>query len=221
MLYGIDISHHQPDNIIRKAVIAYSGKLQFVIVKATEGVTHVDNKFDKFMEDAKESKLLRGAYHYVNAKNGIVVHNAQAEAANFIRTVRPYGDCLLALDFEDSSVLSQAGADYLGEIAREVRKYTGAPPLIYMSQSVLNRFDFTKAKEVGCGVWVARWKTGRFRPTLDNASINATPGEFGIVAIQQVANGVEFDGGLVSLDADIANMSEEAWAKYANPRLFM
>lgn len=223
MLVGVDISHHN-GSIMDKLKQVITFPIHFVICKATEGTSFVDTRFDANMDNAEDMGLLRGAYHYVNSKD---VHNADAamkEAEHFVRRVRPYGDALLALDFEEKSMLSQDGVDYLTLVASRVKNLTGTPPLIYVSESVVKQFDFSGCVKVGCGLWVAKWMKNRVPELNDGIQENeyakAVSGEFGITAIQQISDICNIHGITYNLDVDIANMSVEAWEKYANPRLY-
>jgi hypothetical protein len=76
---GIDISHHQktfPD-----------GDWEFVVVKATEGASHVDPKLDKYW-DAASRFPRRGAYHYARPNDA---RDGPEEAAFFQRTMLARG----------------------------------------------------------------------------------------------------------------------------------
>ena len=223
MLQGIDISHHNGENILD--IVMHNNPIDFVICKATEGATFFDKLFDSNMTKADKYALLRGAYHYVNAPNQTVsgaFMGSEGEAYNFVSHARPYGDCILVLDFEEKRMLKQEGVDYLGNVAQFVKSMTGTPPLIYVSESVVKQFNFSNIVDIGCGLWVAKWKKG-YVPVVGNvtadAYVAASSGEFGITAIQQISDMGMVGGKIYNLDVDIANMSVAAWRKYANPRL--
>ena len=220
-LCGIDVSHHNGSNV---EFFAQQFGVDFIIAKATEGVSFVDKKFDENMKIAERHGLLRGAYHYVNPSPQYCNEfRAYQEAKNFVSTVRPYGDCILALDFEESNILTGEGVAFLTKVAEYVKAMTGTPPLIYASESVVKQFDFSGCVKIGCGLWVAKWKKNTM-PKVGQATesdyIKANPREFGMVAIQQISSSGVVDSKVYSIDVDIAFMSREAWAKYANPRLY-
>jgi lysozyme len=60
--FGIDISSYQGDEV--EALTQSEDNLQFIICKATEGVTYVDPKFQSNWANIKEKGFLRGAYHF-------------------------------------------------------------------------------------------------------------------------------------------------------------
>jgi lysozyme len=98
--YGIDISHHNNQNIkwsditimtdrkghtvtsLKKAKNIYP--VSFVIMKATEGMTMKDRKFEKWWQDAGKAGITRGAYHFFRSSK-----NPGLQARLFIRTVGP------------------------------------------------------------------------------------------------------------------------------------
>lgn len=219
-LRGIDVSHHNTPIKIQTIAEDKEIGLDFIIAKATEGWNFRDSAFDVYMSMANREGLLRGAYHYVNAPN-LTANSAETEAYNFVSMVRPYGDTLLALDFEESKMLNQQGVDYLFAVASTVKKVTGTPPLIYLSEAVLKRFDFSKIKSLGCGVWVAKWGNNAAKSLYDVGwpYTKAYDGGFGTLAIQQISSKAELAGKEMPLDVDVAFMTRKAWAKYANPRL--
>ena len=65
-IHGVDISHHQGTvnwARLRNALIEQS-PVRFVFMKSTEGDSHVDRNFRINFINAKESGLIRGAYHF-------------------------------------------------------------------------------------------------------------------------------------------------------------
>ena len=57
---GIDISHYQTVTDWD----AVSDQVDFVIIKATEGATWKDAKFNKYWQKSKQRKISRGANHF-------------------------------------------------------------------------------------------------------------------------------------------------------------
>lgn len=65
-IHGIDISHYQGDidwEKLRNAMIE-GNPLRFIVVKATEGSTEIDSKFEENFYQAREYGYIRGAYHF-------------------------------------------------------------------------------------------------------------------------------------------------------------
>lgn len=76
---GLDVSSYQED-------ISFEGLkedgFQFVYIKATEGSSHVDPKFQEHWKGAHRAHLLRGAYHFLSFDT-----DGRTQAENFIETV--------------------------------------------------------------------------------------------------------------------------------------
>lgn len=81
-IHGIDISHHQKtidwDALLEKD----SEYVQFVFIKATEGVTHRDSKFEDNWSNATERGLPVGAYHFFS-----FCSKGSEQAANYLEVV--------------------------------------------------------------------------------------------------------------------------------------
>ena len=90
---GIDISSWQSGIDLAKV------PCDFVIIKATEGLTYVNPDCDRaYQQGLKLGKKL-GVYHFAG-KNG-----ASQEAEYFVNNIKGYiGKALLALDWEGSGV---------------------------------------------------------------------------------------------------------------------
>lgn len=224
-LKGIDISHYQTSTFVD--VVCEDANLDFLIAKATEGTNFFDPMFDEHMHTAQKYELLRGAYHYVHPRNGYLEkNNAVDEADFFVRMVRPYGDALLALDFEHPDMMTNAGVNYVAEMAERIKYLTGSVPLVYLSESFNLTLDMKPIVDIGCGLWVAKWgKNGgvHIERDADEFEFNmAEDGLFPFVAIQQISSRAYLEGRVsnkpFALDVDVANMSYTAWGKYANPR---
>ena len=98
-IHGIDISHHQGtiqwDTLTERALID-DHPIRFIVMKATEGATIVDENFYKNFRKAKDHGFIRGAYHFWSVKSG-----ATAQARYFIRNVKlQSGDLPPVLDVE-------------------------------------------------------------------------------------------------------------------------
>ena len=97
-IQGIDISHYQ-GNIdwmaLRNAMIN-KDPVRFVIVKATEGATMIDENFRDNFYQAREYGFIRGAYHFYSTKS-----SARTQAQHFLSEVKlEDGDLPPILDVE-------------------------------------------------------------------------------------------------------------------------
>lgn len=97
-IQGVDISHYQGKINWKSLRSAQANKspLRFVIIKATEGSTKVDNKFDRNFKQSRENGFIRGAYHFWSNTS-----SAQSQARFFIKKVcLEKGDLPPVLDVE-------------------------------------------------------------------------------------------------------------------------
>lgn len=81
MIFGLDVSHHQP---MLDWPRAWKEGVRFAIVKATEGSTFQDPDFNAHVTGARNAGMTVAAYHYV--KSNVT---AAAQVANVVRTVPP------------------------------------------------------------------------------------------------------------------------------------
>ncbi len=95
---GIDISHYQGDidwELLRNAMIEKC-PIRFILIKATEGTSSVDPKFDDNFSQAHEYGYIRGAYHFWSNKS-----SARDQAYFFLDHVKlTDGDLPPVLDVE-------------------------------------------------------------------------------------------------------------------------
>lgn len=129
-IQGIDISHHQGHidwDLLRNAQINHN-PVCFVIIKATEGRSHLDENFNDNFYEARENGFIRGAYHFFSPSVP-----AREQAEYFLKQVHlEDGDLPPVLDIEDGGDLTaaqikQAALTWL----RTVEKEYGVKPIIY------------------------------------------------------------------------------------------
>lgn len=199
MLNGIDISHHN-SNMKNPHDL---NDLDFVIMKATEGVRFKDRMMPAFM-NVLDSDMLYGFYHYARPE---LANEPEDEALHFVSYIKKYisNRSILALDVEGDALRCGTVLDGWCSIwAQVVEVETGILPLIYTSTSETKRFQATA--NLGCGLWAAKWG---HRPTQKQCE----PWPFW--AIWQHTNCHEFSG--VRVDGDIFNGDREQWMKYCLP----
>ncbi len=95
---GIDISHYQGDidwELLRNAMIEKC-PIRFVLIKATEGTSSIDPKFEDNFTQSREYGFIRGAYHFWSNKS-----SAREQAYFFLNNVQlTAGDLPPVLDVE-------------------------------------------------------------------------------------------------------------------------
>ena len=195
MLNGIDISHH---NFYMKNLQDLN-LLDFVIMKATEGIRFRDNKLPVYM-NVLRNDMLYGFYHFARPDLG---NDPEDEALHFVSYINKYisDRSILALDVE-AGALSVKNLDaWCSTWAQVVDIETGILPMIYISTSETKKLKATAA--LGCGLWAAKW--GK-KPT----SKQLEPWDFW--ALWQFSNEGNFSGQRV--DLDIFNGTREQYMKY-------
>ena len=200
-LDGIDISSYQSG--IDLTVVP----CDFVIIKATQGTGYVNPDCDRAYQQAKRAGKLRGTYHYVGGGNAI------AEADYYINNIKGYlRDGLLAIDWEAEQNSAWGNEAYLEQLVRRVIERTSIKPLIY---SMASRYAQVAAvaKKLVCGLWVAEYAD------MNPTGYQAHPWREGAYAcaIRQYASTGRLNGWGGNLDLNIAYMTRDQWAKYANP----
>ena len=97
-IHGIDISHYQGEIDWNKLQSATIGRcpVRFVMIKATEGSSKIDEMFDENFENSLEYGFIRGAYHFWSNKS-----SARDQAQFFLDKVKlEKGDLPPVLDVE-------------------------------------------------------------------------------------------------------------------------
>jgi lysozyme len=139
-LHGLDVSKFQ--GAIRwsevKAInLPQDARLGFVFVKATEGATLLDKRFQQNFAALRQHNITRGAYHFY-----IPWRDPVAQANNFVRNVKlSKGDLPPVLDIEVNALKPDR------EIIRDlhtwltlVEKHFGKKPIIYTNQHFYLKF---------------------------------------------------------------------------------
>lgn len=78
-IHGVDVSHYQGEIDWNKLA---SQDVRFAYIKATEGSSHVDDKFAVNYKEAQEAGIRVGAYHFFSFDSA-----GATQAENFINTV--------------------------------------------------------------------------------------------------------------------------------------
>ncbi|MCH5307909.1 MAG: glycoside hydrolase family 25 protein [Prevotella sp.] len=131
-VHGIDVSHHQGRidwGLLRDNGQINERPVRFVMVKATEGASKVDENFSSNFYNARQYGFIRGAYHFYS-----VYSSAKDQAEFFIRHVKlAKGDLPPVLDVEHKPK-NQTDEEFRASVLewlRLVEKHYGIPPIIY------------------------------------------------------------------------------------------
>lgn len=159
---GIDISNWQKNLDLTK--INYD----FVIVKATEGINFVDAYCDKFIQTAKKMGKLWGFYHFARPTN-----DAVTEAEFFVKNCQNYfGEGIPVLDWEAEN---KNDVTWALTWLNKVRELTGVKAMIYMSESVVNAYDWTPVVNGDYGLWVAKYRDNQPDYNYDMSAAGTAP----------------------------------------------
>lgn len=154
-IHGIDVSHHQGDIDWEKASRAEVGgePICFVFIKATEGVSHIDENFNENFYQTRQYDLVRGAYHYFKPNL-----SASQQAKFFLKQVHlEEGDLPPVLDIEERGNLNvkqlqKAALTWL----KMVEKQYNVPPIIYTNYKF--KVDYLNTPEFNrYPYWIAHY----------------------------------------------------------------
>ena len=209
MLNGIDISNHQSKIDLKK--VFRNTATDFVIVKATEGTHFVDKYCDRFYQVAKEAGKCLGIYHFARPdRNGAV-----EEAKFFVSNTKNYfGDAIPILDWETGNV---ANTGWAKEWLDTVYDLTGVRPMIYMSESVANSYNWKSVAGANYGLWVAKYRDFQRDYNYDMRRAGSKPKvkQWPVYAMWQWTSAGRLDGYNGDLDCNVFYGDRTAWNKYA------
>ena len=194
-IHGIDISHHQGridwDELKDHGVIDKC-PIRFVMIKATEGATQVDENFAENFHQAREHGFTRGAYHFYS------VHSAAADQARFFldKVKLENGDLPPVLDVEHKPK-TQTDAEFKASVLEWlhiVERHYQIKPIIYtyykfknqyLSDSIFNQYPYWIAHYYVDSVeYRGRWKfwqhtdAGRLPGIKGNVDLNIYNGSY-------------------------------------------
>lgn len=197
---GIDISNWQRGFDLKKY------RPDFVIVKATEGISYVDKSCDNFIQQAISNNIPWGFYHFARP------NNASTEAEFFYNNTKGYTrKGIPVLDFEDS----RCSNDWLNTFVSRYHDLSGVFPWIYMNSDFINNKKYgTPYVKNNCGLWLAGYPSSKRTTTYP-----ATPCPYEhngwTLAAWQFTD--KYLTGNIEVDADIFYGNVNAWNLYANP----
>lgn len=198
MLKGIDISNHQKD------LLPGTLDIDFVIVKATEGLTYVSPSCDKQIQSAIKSGKLFGFYHFARNNDPI------KEADFFIKNTYGYHNKgIPVLDWEDNQ-----SVDWVNRFVRRFHEITGVWCWIYANPWRFNQGGVEK----NCGRWIAQYPNRNKYTSLDSVPDKHQKVD-GLVACWQYTDMGIVKGYSRKLDLDHAYVTREGWLAYAGANI--
>lgn len=150
-VHGVDVSHYQ--GAIDWEVLSQQN-LDFAIIKATEGSTHVDERFLDNWQAAEQTHLALGAYHFFSFDS-----EGDRQAASYIDTVGNLnGKLAPVVDVEyygnkRSNPPDRADVvENLGAMLDALEQHYEIKPIIYTTYTVYN--DYIKGEFEDYPLWV-------------------------------------------------------------------
>ncbi len=209
-VYGIDISHYQNNEI--DSIIKYNDSLDYIICKATEGVTYTDPKFLQNWKMIKENKFLRGAYHfYRTADDPLTQATFFLDAISDIEST----DIPPIIDFEEGGIDKTQSVDTIQSTLQiflnEIEGKSKSKPIIYTDLTTANKY-LNKAVFSDYPLWIANYN-GKESPDIPETWKNKgwlIWQRYSTYPINGVSNDFDiFNGSLVELKAFIKNSSSK------------
>jgi lysozyme len=194
---GVDVSNYQGE--IDFDVLHEQG-IQFVFIKATEGNSWVDQRFQENWKKASRCKGLRyGAYHFMSFRTP-----GSEQASSFINTVPkdkdalpPVVDIELYEEFINSPPSQEHFQETLNPILEAMEKQYGKTPILYTTSYVYNRYILGNYDNP---IWIADH-------SLPAALPDGTPWLFCQYSYEGQLEG--YDGEEPYIDLDVFNGSPE------------
>ena len=198
---GIDISKWQKG--INLAVVP----CDFVIVKATQGVSYKSPEFETQISQALLYGKLVGVYHYAGGGGAI------AEAEHFCNVVKDYiGRAILVLDWEGDQNPNFNNSGYAKAWLQYIKDKTGITPFIYMSKSVCRQYNWDASFPLWCAQYKSFAETGyQENPWTDSKGFGPWAG----CEILQYSSKGKLKGYSGNLDLDKAYITKQEWTAYA------
>lgn len=145
----VDLSHH---NAVVNFIEARADGIVGMIHKATQGTSFVDPKYLSRRPLAVGQGLLWGAYHFGTAGQ------PRAQAAHFLKTVKPDASTLIVLDLEVNPAGGTMGLADAEEFVRTIRSETGRWPGLYSGHHVKELLGGnTRTDLANCWFWLSQY----------------------------------------------------------------
>ena len=151
--YGIDVSHWQ--NTIDFEALYNSHSIDFMIIRAGQGTTIKDSKFERNYSEAKKYKIPIGVYLYSTAQN---VEETRKEANYLLSLLQ--GKSFELPVFYDVEAQENVSKDNLTAMCNEFYKLiksAGYKPGIYASKYYLLYKIEPSKLPLDCAIWVASY----------------------------------------------------------------
>lgn len=136
-IYGIDISHHQ-GKIDWSSVKEWNNhEIKFVYIKATEGATYQDSRYDYNIRQAQKHGFLVGSYHYFRTTSSVEEQFNNFKSATYNQTQ----DLIPLIDIEERKNWDDLEFDKnLKHFLELVEEEFNQKPMIYTVNTFYNKY---------------------------------------------------------------------------------
>lgn len=150
-MQGIDVSHYQ--GRVNWEEVARDRKVTFVILKATEGNSFVDNTYARNFSECKRLEIPVGSYHFYRANV-----DPEEQYNNMMRVINPQRqDILPVIDVELTNGVSEIlFLSRLERLCELVTRAYGARPIIYTGRNFFAKY-FNSPRWKHYKFWIAAY----------------------------------------------------------------
>ena len=204
VMNGIDISNWQAG--INLSNIAFD----FLIARATEGIGCVDKYCDGYIQQAIKLGKPFGFYHFARPTNDPI-----READFFYSNCRGYfGKGIPILDWESGNTSKVTWAK---KWLDRVYQLSGVKPVIYMSESVVNSYDWSSVANADYGLWVAKYRDNNpdYNYNMSNAGSRPRVKWWKFYCMWQWTSTGRLSGYNGNLDCNVFYGDQSTWDAYA------
>ncbi|WP_277668641.1 glycoside hydrolase family 25 protein [Caproiciproducens galactitolivorans] len=159
MIKGIDISHYQKNPDFKRVKAA---GIQFVMLKATEGVNYIDPCFKANAAAAIAAGLPIGVYHFLRAGSSV-----ENQVKDCLAAIKPYKITWpVAVDVEHNELLTM-NRDKLTSMVLDFCariKAAGYQPMVYSNYNWFysaKHLDVARIKASGIPIWMAWYSNAK------------------------------------------------------------
>lgn len=134
-IWGIDISHHQRG--IRWSQFD-NMRPHFVFLKATQGASHIDSRYERYISEIDELDIPVGSYHFFEYDD-----DGEDQARHFLEIAKiRKGDLPPVLDVEEYKRMASSKwiAKNVNRFLEYVEEKTGVRPILYCTCNYYNRY---------------------------------------------------------------------------------
>lgn len=201
-IHGVDVSYYQGE--IDWQVLAEEN-IEFAFIKATEGSSHIDTKFEENWEQAGKTDLRRGAYHFFSFES-----SGKVQAEHFISVVpKTAGDLspVVDIEFYGDRFYNRPDAEKtrteLRSLLDTLEVYYGVKPIIYATESSYSAY--IRGHFDGYPLWI---RNIYFSPNM------GMPGKWMFWQYDNEAVLRGYSGESERIDLNVFYGSKEEWGKF-------